>query len=370
LQIYCELEPQPHIPIHAPVNHPEIAMTTFSRRTFVTRAAKLSSAVIAAPFVLPGTARAATRISFVSWGGSYGETTKALWIKPFTAETGIEVDYVTGPDIARLKAQVESKNVVWDVVDGVAYQAAANGLAEPLDQKILDPNRFTSKLHPFACPTGTYFGGIAYDPKRTPAPPKDFSEFWNVKGFAGRRGLRNRITEMLEIALLADGVDPAKLYPLDADRGFKALDRIKPSIKTWFAETGQGISLIQTGEVEYTYTYGSRVKPAKESGVSIDMALDQCITTTQYYFVAKGTPRKEAAMRFLEFITRPKLQADFIIKEQMTGAPVVKGVDSLIQGVKIWRPNPNSNKHVHFNDDYWGPKFVELDRRFKEWILS
>jgi putative spermidine/putrescine transport system substrate-binding protein len=38
---------------------------------------------------------------------------------------------------------------------------------------------------------------------------------------------------MLEIALLADGVAPDKLYPLDLDRAFKKLDTIKKNTIWW-----------------------------------------------------------------------------------------------------------------------------------------
>ncbi len=38
---------------------------------------------------------------------------------------------------------------------------------------------------------------------------------------------------MMEIALMADGVPPDKLYPIDADRAFKKLDTIKKNTIFW-----------------------------------------------------------------------------------------------------------------------------------------
>src|SRR6516165_2101981 len=49
-------------------------------------------------------------------------------------------------------------------------------------------------------------------------------------------------------ALLADGVPRDKLYPLDIDRAFKKLDRIKPHIKVWWREGNQSQQLIRDSE--------------------------------------------------------------------------------------------------------------------------
>ena len=49
-----------------------------------------------------------------------------------------------------------------------------------------------------------------------------------MKKFPGRRALRNHPIATLEAALMADGVAPDKLYPLDVDRAFKKLEEIKP----------------------------------------------------------------------------------------------------------------------------------------------
>lgn len=344
-------------------------MTPMNRRNALKIGAALP--LITAPFVMPGRARAATTISVVSWGGTYGEQLRQFWLEPFTAETGIAVQSVTGPELAKMKAQVESNNILWDVIDGFAYPGAKEDLLEPVDFKIVNPDRFAMNVPPFAIPVSVYTGGIAYDPTRTPAPAKDFAQFWDVNNFPARRGLPNG-AGMLAVALLADGVAPDKLYPLDVERGFRSLDRIKPHVKKWFAATAEGTSLIQTKEVDYTYTYANRVFDAKKAGVPIEFSRDQCISTVQYFCVLKGTPRKEAAMRFLEFITRPEQTANWVNKlGGMWGPPVIKGVEGLLSpSVRNYGPDPSSTKHVIYNEEFWADRFVELDKRFKEWILT
>lgn len=62
----------------------------------------------------------------------------------------------------------------------------------------------------------------------------------------------------MEAALLADGVPPEKLYPLDIDRAFKSLDRLKPQITTWWSSGAQSQSLIRDGEVEMLAMWNGR----------------------------------------------------------------------------------------------------------------
>ncbi|MCK1397040.1 extracellular solute-binding protein [Bradyrhizobium sp. 4] len=170
---------------------------------------------------------------------------KEFWINPFTAETGVAVEYVNGPDLAKVNAQIQSNNIQWDVLDAagaMAYAGEKEGLWEAVDTKLIDPARFVRKPPSFAVPTAVYTGGVGYDPSRNERPPKDFAQLWDIKNFPGRRALPRIVDEVLELALLADGVTPSKLYPLDVDRAFKALDRIKPYVKVWFDATARGLA--------------------------------------------------------------------------------------------------------------------------------
>ncbi|UVO30469.1 extracellular solute-binding protein [Bradyrhizobium arachidis] len=272
------------------------------RRKFLRCTAKIGAALAAcsAPYVFSRRAFGATAISFASYGGSYGDFVQEYWIKPFTAETGISVQYVNGPDLAKVKAQVDNKSVEWDVFDATGSVAYAG-----VDPQVLDPSRFVQQPDNSALvPSFIYTGGIGYDPARTKSPARDFAQLWDVGSFPGPRGLSNTVSENLERALLAGGVPASALYPLDIDRGFKLLDAIKPHVKQWYEATAQGITLIQTKEADYTYTFANRVKAAKASGVSIDFSFDQCISSRSYYTIPRGGPRKGAAMRFLEYVTR------------------------------------------------------------------
>ncbi len=53
---------------------------------------------------------------------------------------------------------------------------------------------------------------MAYDSTKLARAPQSWADFWNVREFPGKRGLRKGAKYTLEVALLADGVKAEDLY--------------------------------------------------------------------------------------------------------------------------------------------------------------
>ena len=83
----------------------------------------------------------AADLTVVSWGGAYTKSQVEAYHKPWMSKTGksiVSEDY--GGGIAEIKAQVESGNVTWDVVDvelSDAIRACDEGLLEEIDHGML-----------------------------------------------------------------------------------------------------------------------------------------------------------------------------------------------------------------------------------------
>lgn len=341
-----------------------------TRRKILKRMAAIGAAVCAAPYYSL-TAHAANPISLVGWGGRSEEFAREHWIKPFTAETGIPVIYVSGPDLAKVKAQVATNNVEWDVINtsgSQAYSGAKQGLWETIDTKIVSPDKFTTKPPPFATPLSLFSGGFAYNPNRT-KPLKEFAQLWDIKNFPGRRAFKTRPDMTLEIALLADGVPANKLYPLDVERAFQGLDRIKRHVNKWWDATTESITLLQRNETDYSFTLSGRAKAAAEAGVPVDFCFDQCLCQKEYLTVLKGTKNKESAMRFVDFITRPENAGP--LANFFGVIPTVMGGEKSINAkTRRWLPDLKNPKIAIVNDEYWADNYAEMDKRYKEWLRT
>lgn len=332
-------------------------------------------ASVAAPSsLIAGCAKPGRQLVAVNFGGAGGEAKRRAIYEPFTRETGIEVIPASGPDLAKLRSQVQSRDTEWDLVDlsdSWLPTCMRLGLLEPIDDRIVhragvDPRA----THPLAIGMLIYSAGIAFPTDRFGSRvPGNWQEFWDIKAFPGRRGLRNRINDTLEIALMADGVAAKDVYPCDVERAFKALDRIKPSVSHWIAQSEQAVSLIQSNETDFTYSYVTRVKNMQEAGVPMGCSSGQNIMGVGWTGVVRGTPRRDDAMRFCAYAARPDVQLRLA---NMTGdAPCYPAMLNKVDpALRHWMSGLNDPNNLFINAAWWDKNLDVLTLRFKEWLLS
>jgi putative spermidine/putrescine transport system substrate-binding protein len=86
------------------------------RRDFLAGAGTLALTV---SMTRPSSSQDKGKVIICSWGGSFMDTQREAFFKPFEQETGIEVVEATTPEFAKIRAMVESGNIEWDVVNVV-----------------------------------------------------------------------------------------------------------------------------------------------------------------------------------------------------------------------------------------------------------
>ncbi|NIQ94017.1 MAG: extracellular solute-binding protein, partial [Desulfuromonadales bacterium] len=218
----------------------------FSRRDFL-RTSAVGATMLAAPFVKPSWANE-RKITLRDPGGPFTAGFGAAFYEPFRKETGIEVVGIQGEHepTGMIKAMVEAGNYTWDgaLLSKASHQSLVNiGYLEPIAPK--GPGKHLSEVPEslrgeFIMGTDVYATLIAY---RTDAmganAPKGWKDFWDVANFPGARALRKHPFDTMEEALMADGVAPGDLYPLDFDRAFASLDRVKEDIDVWWTGGAQ-----------------------------------------------------------------------------------------------------------------------------------
>ncbi|MCK1592108.1 ABC transporter substrate-binding protein [Bradyrhizobium sp. 169] len=345
----------------------------------VTRRSLLAgmAGVLAAPTVM-GPSRAAAKsesLTLISYGGSYQDILVKYALTPFTEETGIQVNVVPAPDLAKIKAQLLMGNVEWDIYDTTDSQAAfgsKQGFWEKLDPSMFDVGDMVVPPQSDFVSWSVVAIGIGWDPKRygPGKHPANFADFFDLKNFQGRRALRAYAEGNLEAALLADGVSPKDMYPLDVERALNVLDHIKPSVAAWSAAPQQPITLLQTGEVDFSFTTVNRVKATTEPGGGVPLAFsfEQNVFYTDSLAVLKGAPNKENAMKLVAYLLRPEVQAR--VTEPFGFIPVSKNAKSMFSDESSkWLPDLNNPKSLFTSNIYWADNFESVSRRFKEWIV-
>jgi len=262
-------------------------------------------------------AAAAGELVIVGWGGAHEESLKKAVYDPFTAATGIKIKQVSATNqLALLKAQVQNNSPEWDIIQpGSAWlwRGAQDGLYEKLDAGVVNHTEmYGPALHSHGIAFEVYAVDIAYNTKRFPtgSHPKSWAELWDLKRFPGRRtGPGWTPRDNFEAAVMAAGVPPTKVYPIDTKLAFAKLADIKPQM-TWWQSGAQFAQLFSDEEVQLGYGWGARVLVLAREGKPLAVELNNAILDQTFYAVSKISKNKEAAMKFIAFASQAKPQAE------------------------------------------------------------
>ncbi len=336
----------------------------------------------------------AESLTVVSWGGAYTRSQVKAYHEPFTKKTGIKInseDYNGG--IAQIKAQVESGNIKWDLVDlepSDATRGCDEGLLVEIDPATLPPapdgtpateDFLDGTLLPCAVSSIVWSTVYAYDASKFPGDkPSTISDFFDVKKFPGKRGLRKTPLVNMEWALMADGVPREEVYevlstPAGIDRAFKKLDSIKNHV-VWWEAGAQPPQMLADGEVAMTSAYNGRLFNAivKEKK-PFEIVWDGQVWAVDTYGIVKGTPNLDAAMEFLKFSTDTQRLADQA--RWISYGPARKSSIALISthaetGDPMMPHMPTTPEHMKTalatNTEFWTDNQDELNERFTTWL--
>lgn len=315
-------------------------------------------------------ARAEQTLTFVSWGGSTQAAQESAWAAPFTQETGIQVRMAGPTDYDTFRAMVQSGDVSWDVVDveaDFALRAGREGLLEPLDLKQLAQRDIDPRFVTIYGVGSFYFSFVlGYNSTRLAQAPEAWPALFDTATYPGKRALYKWPSPgVLEIALLADGVAPDKLYPLDLDRAFRKLDTIKSEI-LWWGSGDESQQLLSSGQASLGMFWNGRVHALKQSGASVEMNWRQNLVTGDFLVIPRGAKQAEAAKQFLGYASRPEAQAAFA---SLTGyAPVNLSSAALIAPELAGSlPSAHGDSQITLNFKYWSKNSEAISRRWYAW---
>jgi len=240
--------------------------------------------------------------------GEYADCLRKAFYEPFEKATGIKV--LTAPendDDSKFKLAVETHHYRADI-EGVlnsGFAQAPNGpkYLEPIDYSVIPRSEIIPDLaQTYAVATDTYAYTLGYNTQKTGGKvPEGWADFFDLQKFPGKRGVGDGPTRILIMALLADGVAPNAIVPLDFDRAFRKLDTIKSQLVYW--ETGSQVQdLLTSGEVSLSIVFANRIHSSRKSGKPVGQVWNGVMIGSDMRAVPKGDPNKATAMRYLAFV--------------------------------------------------------------------
>lgn len=340
------------------------------RRGFLVGAATFGGVAAAGSlFPKPGVAqglKGTGQLVVYDGGGSWGEAKRLAYFEPFERETGIKVIAQPRTETGAVRASVMAGAPRYDLTilsGGSAPTFERDGLLQPLDYGYFekkDLDAFTPvPTGRFLCPHIVYSLLIAYDgAKFSGTAPASWADVWDVRKFSGGRSLPTGTWAgdgaTFEAALMADGVEPSQLYPLDWDRAFKSLTRIKPNVVKWWTSGAEGPQLIIDRQITVGSAWNGRISAANEQGAKIGFTWKQGVLQYDSWVLLKGAKNADNAMKFLAFASRAENQAKFA--QHILYAPPNSRAFEFIPAdrAKLLPTSPEARKEQFVqNYDFW-----------------
>lgn len=251
-------------------------------------------------------------VVYVEWGGTPQEQMTEAQLAPFAKATGITVKQSDQADnLAKLTAMVQASRGEWDVFNTITTTfgyAKKKGLLQEIDYSVVsDQGYFQPELiSPYGVPQYSYGVCVFWNKEKFKEPMQNWADVWDVEKFPGKRAFESTGDYVFEEALMADGVAPEDVYPLDIPRAIRKLEEIREHA------TFQDINTIQNlaaqGEVVSGSLQLSRVQELIADGVPLDYTFNNSISDHVWWVVPKHAPNPEAAMKLIAYCQTPEGQ--------------------------------------------------------------
>lgn len=329
---------------------------------------------------IPDALKGTGEVRVVAYGGAAQAALRKAFFEPFEKLSGIKVVDLEGADHNKVRAMVDARAVEWDCVQlsqtqvigmnnqGKYWQAVDYGLMDTTE--IPEVNRHSH------IPEFMVFSQImAY---RTDVfkdrQPDGWADFWNEKAFPGPRAMVSAAGSNLpelEYALMAAGVPPDQLYPLDIEKAFASLSLIRPHVVKWWDTGAVPIQLISSGEVAMTTAWNGRVKALQDNNVPVQIGWKNALQKRDGFAIPEGAPNSVNAQKFLAFsmMAIPQARYSMQIPYGFTNRKAAEYIPA-----EMLAKLPTSPEHqasaVPLNYGWWSANRDKVVERWNRWILE
>ncbi len=327
-------------------------------------------------------------LKVATWGGAYGQAQEAAYFEPFAKETGVRVSAQTyDGSLAAARQMIGTGDSPIDVIDASALTLGAlckEGLLEPIDAGSLGLVAAADDFHAggismCGIASVAWSTAIVYDRQAfSKEQPSNVAALLDLKRFPGKRALPASARRTVELALLADGVEPANVYtdlatPEGVDRAFAALDRIRNDIFLW-DDPQEPITWLLEKHVSMAAGYTGRIFRAAVGDKRIGIIFDGQVYDLDLWAIPKGAKNKDVAGRFIAFASEPQRIAK---QAELTAyGPMRKSAVDLVgkhpvigADMKPFLPTAPQNfqKPLRFDEAWWNTNGAEIEKRFAAW---
>lgn len=336
-------------------------------------------------------AMAKPEITFTSWTGPYMRSQMLGFVRPYEDETGarVNVAHYNG-GISEIRDQVESANVIWDVVDltqADSLRACDEGLLESLaDIELPAGADGTPASEDFVegalneCGVGVIVWATAFAYSNSAfadTPPRTIEDFFDTDTYPGARAIRDDPTVIMEWALMADGVAREEVYatletPEGVKRALDKMDDIRPGLQTWSAGR-EPVRMLNGGEVAMSMIWATTGATAsREDGADFSVTMDGRVIELDLFGIPKGSRNVEAAKDFIRYASSTEALAE-MVRYLPNGPTRNSSLALLSDDILSQIPNGPAYRDQQFilsDAEWWAANHARLEEEFDIWMSA
>lgn len=311
-------------------------------------------------------------LTVISFGGAYQQAQHDAYMAPFAAARNVRVtEGEYNGDYGVMRERATAGVGAWDVVSvesGPALRGQQEDIFLPLPDRIFEGLPLVEGTRRANAAGHLLFSTIlAYRDDAAGPRPTTWADFWNTTAFPGRRGLRNNPRGTLEIALLADGVAPNQLYPLDVERALRKLDQIRDNVVFWDSGA-QPLQLLANNTVAMTSVYNGRAWAARnDEHLPIGWSMTQGLLEFEFWAVPRNARNPELAFDFIRFSLEREQQAAFA--NRIAYIPTNQDARPLIsETIRAAVPDTSpAGGQIAVDAAWWAEHEAEVAARWQQW---
>jgi putative spermidine/putrescine transport system substrate-binding protein len=260
------------------------------------------------------------------WGGSWRDMVANIIGKKFTAQTGAQVEFITGGTIDRLNKEKLAKGSpesdITFTTSHVGWLYANDGLYEQLDlAKVPNARNLVeqAKISPYHIGTWAYVYTIGYRPDLVKDVSfESWADLWKPEMKGKLAAPDFDPSHLITIAALLSGGDAASW-----EKGQAKLKELKPSFKAFYTNDANSQQLIANGETPVQVILSMNAHYMVGEGVPIRLVIPKegAILGIDTVAIMKGSKKAELAYKFINVALDPEVQAE--VAKFKKGSPVV-----------------------------------------------